>query len=104
MINLYTSLLWSALVVLALLLLCCVIRAVRGPRAADRLVAVNMMTTLVSLSVCMLAFLFSQGYLADIALIFSLLGFLAVVVLTRILASLSSRKDAGGKEAGAHVE
>jgi multicomponent Na+:H+ antiporter subunit F len=104
MISLYNRLLLGALSLMALLLLACVVRAVRGPRTADRLVAVNMMTTLVSLSVCMLAFLFSQGYLADAALIFSLLGGLAVVVLTRVFLSLPSRKPSEDKEAETRVE
>ena len=37
----------GALIVLALLILFCAIRAVIGPRTADRLLAVNMITTLV---------------------------------------------------------
>ena len=97
MTTFYVQLLWVALGVLALLIFCCIIRAVIGPRVADRLVAVNMMTTLVTVGICVLTFLLAEGYLADVALIFSLLGFLAVVVLTRVFLSLAKEKEVQGQ-------
>ena len=39
----YSVIFYGILSVLALMLVCCLIRAVKGPRIADRLVAVNMM-------------------------------------------------------------
>lgn len=98
----YGHFLWIALGIIALLLLGCILRAVLGPHTADRLVAVNMMTTLVSISVCVLSFLLREGYLTDVALIFSLLGCLAVIVLTRALAVREQPSE--GKEAPTHVE
>ncbi len=100
----YTSLLWAALAALALLIFACILRAVRGPKVADRLVAVNMLTTLVSVSVCALTFLLGEDYLADVAILFSLTGCLAVVVLTRIFISLEIRKQSDRKEGDARVE
>ena len=66
------------------MLVLCLIRAVIGPRIADRLVAVNMMGTMVMVSIALLAVVKNQGYLVDICLIYALISFLAVVVLTRI--------------------
>ena len=86
-----------SLIVLGLLMLVCVLRAVLGPRTADRLMAVNMITTLVMVSVCILSFLFGEDYLADVAILFSLAGLLAVVVLSRVL---PARKDGGGGRRG----
>ena len=68
----------------AVLLIFCLIRAGKGPRIADRLVAVNMMGTLVMVMIALLAVLKDQGYLVDICLIYAMISFLAVVVLTRI--------------------
>ena len=68
----------------AVLLIFCLIRAGKGPRIADRLVAVNMMGTLVMVMISLLAVLKNQGYLVDICLIYAMISFLAVVVLTRI--------------------
>lgn len=84
LIQAYSAFFYVILSVLALMLVFCLIRAVKGPRIADRLVAVNMMGTLVMVMIALLAVLKDQGYLVDICLIYALISFLAVVVLTRI--------------------
>ena len=80
----FEGLFYGILSVLAVMLVLCLIRAVIGPRIADRLVAVNMMGTMVMVSIALLAVVKDQGYLVDICLIYALISFLAVVVLTRI--------------------
>ena len=80
----FPGLFYGILSVLALLLLLCLIRAVIGPRIADRLVAVNMMGTMVMVMIALLAVIKDQGYLMDICLIYAMISFLAVVVLSRI--------------------
>ena len=80
----YSPLFYGILSVLAVMLVFCLVRAVKGPRIADRLVAVNMMGTMVMVSIALLAVVKDQGYLVDICLIYALISFLSVVVLTRI--------------------
>ena len=75
---------YSILSVLAALMVLCLLRAVIGPRIADRLVAVNMITTMVTVIIAILAVLKDEGYLVDICLIYAMISFLAVVVLSRI--------------------
>ena len=75
---------YGILSILAVLLILCLIRAVMGPRIADRLVAVNMITTMVTVIIAILAVLKNQGYLVDICLTYAMISFLAVVVLSRI--------------------
>ena len=84
LIQQFSGLFYGILSVLAVLLLLCLIRAVIGPRIADRLVAVNMMGTMVMVIIAVLAVVKDQGYLVDICLIYALISFLAVVVLSRI--------------------
>lgn len=72
----------AALVVLAVMLVLCLIRAIIGPRIADRIVSVNMMGTMVMVAI--LAAMMGEGYLADICLIYAMLSFLAVIVLTKV--------------------
>lgn len=72
------------LVILAIMLLLCLLRAILGPTIADRLVAVNMMGTMVMVIISILALLMSEGYLVDICLIYAMISFLAVVVLTKV--------------------
>lgn len=80
----YTLLYGIALGALGVLLLGCLYRAIRGPRTADRLIAVNMSGTLTLILICVLAFTLKEGYLADIAMIYAMLSFLAVVLLTKL--------------------
>ncbi len=74
----------AALIFLAVMLLLCLLRAVRGPRVADRIVAVNMMGTIVMVMIAVLAVLLKEGYLVDICIIYAMISFLAVVVLTKV--------------------
>ena len=70
--------------ILAVMFILCLIRAIIGPRMADRLVAVNMIGTMVMVSISILAVLMEEGYLADICLIYAMISFLAIVVLTKV--------------------
>jgi len=84
MISFQNNILLIVLIILALMLFACLIRAVKGPSVADRLVAVNMMGTIVIVMIATLAVKLSEGYLADISLIYAMMSFLAVIVLAKI--------------------
>lgn len=71
----------SVLVILALL---CLVRCILGPRISDRVLAVNMVGTLTIIMVAVLVVALGEGYLADIALIYAMISFLAVVVLSKV--------------------
>lgn len=88
----YNVLYTAALVVIGLLLLACLVRAIRGPRIADRVIAVNMMGTLIVITICILSFLMNEGYLVDIAMIYTMLSFLAVVLLTKVYMGIYREK------------
>ena len=98
LIKQYEWLFYGILTVLALLLVLCLTRAVIGPRIADRLVAVNMMGTLVMVSIALLAVIKNEGYLVDICLIYALISFLSVIVLTRIYTGVYRDAKEGEKE------
>ena len=85
-------LLTAVTAVLALCTLACLVRAVIGPSVADRLVAVNMTGTQVICMICLIAARSGEHGFADIALIYAMLSFLAVVVLTRILTGKGKKK------------
>ena len=80
----YEFLLIGVLIILAVLIMLCLIRAIIGPRIADRIVAVNMMGTMVIVMIAILSCLLGEGYLADICLIYAMISFLAVIVLTKV--------------------
>ncbi|MCD8074335.1 MAG: monovalent cation/H+ antiporter complex subunit F [Lachnospiraceae bacterium] len=96
----YTILFTAALIFLAILLVLCLIRAIIGPRVADRLVAVNMMGTIVMVIIAILALMLQEGYLVDICLIYAMISFLAVIVLTKVYMGvyLAKKGQTEGKE------
>ena len=85
--NAYQLLYTAALGVLGVLLFLSLIRSILGPRIADRIVAVNMIGTITICIVCILA------------LIYAMLSFLAVVVLSKIYLGVYLEKKHRGREA-----
>ena len=88
----YHNLYITVLILLAIMLFPCLIRAVRGPRIADRLVSVNMMGTMVMVMIAILALLLDEGYLVDICLLYAMISFLAVVVLSKVYIGIYEEK------------
>lgn len=80
----YEILFLAALVFLAVMVILCLIRAIIGPRIADRVVAVNMMGTMVMVMIAILALYLREGYLVDICIIYAMISFLAVIILTKV--------------------
>ncbi|MCR5507699.1 MAG: sodium:proton antiporter [Lachnospiraceae bacterium] len=68
----------------ALLVVLILIRAVKGPRIADRLMAINMIGTVVILLMSIIAYELGEDYLLDIGIIYATISFLAVVILTKV--------------------
>lgn len=81
--NAYTIFFSVTIVIITILAALCLLRAIIGPRLADRVVAVNMIGTMVIVTIALLAVM-TEGYLADICLIYAMISFLAVIVLTKI--------------------
>lgn len=89
---LYHNLYITVLIILAVMLFPCLIRAVRGPRIADRLVSVNMMGTMVMVMIAILALMLDEGYLVDICLLYAMISFLSVVVLSKVYIGIYEEK------------
>ncbi len=88
----------GALIILAVMLMLCLLRAVLGPRIADRLVAVNMMSTMVMVMIAVLSLKMQEGYLVDICLIYAMISFLAVVVITKVYMGVYRERKIREKE------
>lgn len=92
------------LIMLAVLLMLCLVRAIIGPRIADRVVSVNMMGTMVIVIIAILALMLGEGYLADICIIYAMISFLAVIVLTKVCMGVYlEKKEAVGVKDGEAV-
>lgn len=75
----------GACIVLAVLILMSIVRAIRGSRFTDRIVGVNLVGTMTIIIMCILSVYFQQSFLVDIAILYALLSFIAIVVLTRLV-------------------
>ena len=84
----YRALLWVSTIFLSLLLFACIIRAILGPRITDRIVAINLICAKAIIMIAVLSFLRSDDSLLDIAIVYSMISFLVVVVLSKCYTSL----------------
>lgn len=75
----------GCMIALAVIIFFCLIRGILGPRFTDRIMAANMIGTKSIVFVCILAAFLEEGFLADVGLIYAMLSFLAVVVLSKII-------------------
>lgn len=92
-------LLGFAMIVMAVALLLSLIRAMAGPRFTDRIVAINMIGTQAILLICILSYMIGEQYLVDVALVYAMISFLAVVALVHIYLSMLHEKVAELKAA-----
>ena len=87
--------------VIGILIVCCLIRCVRGPRMTDRLVVINSIGTMTITIIAILAVMLEEAYLLDVCLIYAMISFVAVIVLTKIYTGVYREEhNHGGKEDG----
>lgn len=67
------------------------IRAIIGPRRADRIMGINMIGTLSTASIALLSVILEENWLLDVSLVYCLISFLAVMVLGKI--HIGERKE-----------
>ncbi|MDE7300000.1 MAG: cation:proton antiporter [Lachnospiraceae bacterium] len=94
----------AVIAVLGVLCLLCVIRSIIGPRIADRIVAVNMIGTMTMMIIVILAVKMKEGFLADVAIIYAMISFLAVVVLVKVFMGVYRERAEKGRAGGAEGE
>ncbi|MEL7624909.1 MAG: monovalent cation/H+ antiporter complex subunit F [Clostridiales bacterium] len=104
-------LLLFSLIFLSITLGFCLLRGILGPKFTDRVVAVNMIGTKTILLIAALSLFLKEPYLLDVCLIYALISFLAVVVLSKTYMTAYNRKKSapdpgtslvadGGEETG----
>ena len=81
----FLSILFGCMVFLSILMFLCLYNALKGPRYTDRMICINIIATLSVSFICILSVYLKESFLVDIALVYSMLSFLAVIVLCRIV-------------------
>ncbi|MBR5641487.1 MAG: sodium:proton antiporter [Firmicutes bacterium] len=93
------GILTGAIGVLAVLLLFCVVRSIKGPRIADRILSINMAGTMIITAIVFMSGIQEETSLIDIGLLYAMISFLAVVVFSRVYrGEYLSLKDSRRKE------
>ncbi len=82
-----------AMLVLSVSLFFCLVRAVKGPRMTDRLVAVNIISINGIVLILLLGAFLHDNQFTDIALVYTLLSFLAIIALARNMLVRKARKE-----------
>lgn len=87
----------SKLLVFSILFLCatifiCMFRAIKGPSAADRLIAINVIGTKVIILILIVSFLLNETYFVDVAIVYALISFLSSILISKFI------ENSGGKK------
>lgn len=77
-------LLIGIMIVYSVLVVMVLVRAVVGPRVADRLMAINMVGTIGIFLMAVISVFIGEDYLLDISIIYAMISFLSVVILTKV--------------------
>lgn len=78
-------------------MLLALVRALRGPSVYDRIVAVNVFGTKTVLLVALITYLSGHADLIDVALVYALVNFVAIVTVLKLVRerNLAPEKDLG---------
>lgn len=79
------NLLTFAILFLSVTIFLCMYRAVKGPSAADRLVAINVVGTKTIILILMVSFIIHETYFIDVALVYALISFIASIVISKFI-------------------
>lgn len=93
MASAYDILFTASVSILGLFMFFCLFRAVKGPTTADRVISINMIGGIVIMLIILLSLMMNEGFLVDMAIIYALLSFLAVVILVRIYIAINARRE-----------
>jgi len=73
------------IIVLAGACLFCIVRAVRGPTAPDRVVAIDALTAIIVTCLVLLGVIYQASFYLDVALVYAFLSFLGTVAISKYL-------------------
>jgi multicomponent Na+:H+ antiporter subunit F len=70
----------------------CMFRAIKGPSAADRLIAINVIGTKTIILIIIVSFLLNETYFVDVAIVYALISFLSSIVIAKYIENLGGKK------------
>ena len=73
-----------AMIAISIMMLLTLIVSIIGPRFTDRLILVSAINTEVNALMCILVVYLAKGYIIDIALVYGMIGFTAIVIFAKL--------------------
>ena len=74
---------FAALTILALAIILCIIRAIKGPTPFDRILSISSIGTIIALGIAVHGFAFQRPEFVDISLMYVLLNFLGAIAILK---------------------
>lgn len=96
--QIYDYILVGVVLSLAVLIVISIIRSILAKGITSRIIAINMIGTMVIMLIVVLSVFLNEGYLVDMALIYALLSFLAVIVLSKVYTGVYLEKKQKGEK------
>ena len=89
----YSILFFGAIIAIAALIIISLIRTITGKLTADKIIGLNMTSTLTVLAMIILTALLGEDYIADIAIIYVMLSFISILILAKIYINLYNLRN-----------
>ncbi len=88
----FSSFIFICILIISALTLLCLIRAILGPKLADRIMAINMIGTMTIAIIMLMAVFLGENSILDVALIYAVISFVSVIVLAQIYVGIYHEK------------
>lgn len=79
------TILTIASIALSVTIILCMARAVKGPLAVDRLIAVNVIGTKTIVLIALISFILDETYFIDVILVYAMISFIASLGLSELI-------------------
>lgn len=77
-----------AIIFLSITIIGCMYRAIKGPTPADRLIAINVISTKTIILILLVSFILNESYFIDVALVYAMISFVATLIISNFIHEL----------------
>ena len=88
----------GSLIFLGIIMIASLVRSIIGPRTADRIVGVNIISTTVIMAISILSVYLNQSWLLDVCLIYCMMSFLSTMILTKVYIAVVKKESTEEEE------
>lgn len=75
----------GAAIIISLLIFVCLYRAYKGPSAADRVVAIDVISTKIVVLIVLISMITDHESFVDVALVYGMIGFITTIAVSKYL-------------------